>query len=315
MDLRKKSVFSTSGIVKNDYTRTDLACESPAPAAEAEEETVDLNGSPGEASGAAPVTVTRRREQDGGRSVTVACGRITARGEGELVPLADLLAGELRRMASEMIYSFSKIKKEIGPACRILVAGLGNAGMTPDAIGPRTVSRLTVTRHLRGYDETLFAALGCCELSAIAPGVLGQTGMESGELVKAAVELTHPDLLVAVDALAARSCDRLASTVQLSDGGICPGAGIGNHRMPLTRETMGCPVMGVGVPTVVDSCTLVLDALERAGMTAEDLPPALAEVLESGRSFIVTPRDCDEMAELTCRLLARGLDQAFGVGE
>jgi spore protease len=135
--------------------------------------------------------------------------------------------------------------------------------------------------------------------------------MESGELVKMAAELTRPHLIVAVDALAARSCERLASVIQLSDGGISPGAGIGNHRMPLTRETMGCPVMGVGVPTVVDSSTLVWDALEKAGM--EDCPPALAEVLERGRSFVVTPRDCDEMVNRTCRLLARGLSLAFGV--
>jgi spore protease len=200
-------------------------------------------------------------------------------------------------------------------ACRILVAGLGNPDMTPDAIGPGTVRRMTVTRHLRGYDESLYNALGCCELAAVFPGVLGQTGMESGELVKCAADLVRPHLVVAVDALAARSCERLSSTVQLSDGGIAPGAGIGNHRMAICRETVGCPVLGLGVPTVVDSATLVWDALEQAGMTAETLPESLTRVLESGRSFIVAPKDCDQVTELTCRLLARALDEAFGVGE
>ena len=205
--------------------------------------------------------------------------------------------------------------RRTGDLGSVLVVGLGNDQMTPDAVGPRTVRRLTVTRHLRAYDQALFSALGCCELSALAPGVLGQTGMESGELIKCAVEMVKPDLLVAVDALAARSCERLASTIQLSDGGISPGAGIGNHRMAISRATMGCPVLGVGVPTVVDSSTLVWDALEQAGMSEKDLPTALQTVLDSGRSFIVSPRDCDEMVELTCRLLARSLNLAFGVAE
>ena len=285
---------------RGDCPRTDLACESKRACAASSEEIVPV--------GLQPVTVTRRRETDGASSVTVACGRITARPE-DLPELSRLLAGELRHMASRML------GKEITPACCVLVVGLGNAHMTPDAIGPETVRRLTVTRHLKAYDATLFSALGCCELAALSPGVLGQTGVESGELVKSAAELIAPNLLVAVDALAARSCERLASTIQISDGGISPGAGIGNHRMAINRETVGCPVMGLGVPTVVDSSTLVWDALERAGMTEGALPDALGEVLESGRSFIVSPRDCDEMVELTCRLLAKALDIAFGVGE
>ena len=282
-----------------DYARSDLACEAEVSAENCREERVEI--------GVSPVTLTRRREAGGGSSVTLDCGRITARGEEELESLSELLARELRDMAAAMT------GRRLGGDMRVLAVGLGNRSMTPDAVGPDTLRRLTVTRHLRAHDEALFAALGCCELSALTPGVLGQTGMESGELVRMAAELTRPHLIVAVDALAARSCERLASTIQLSDGGISPGAGIGNHRMPLTRESMGCPVLGVGVPTVVDSSTLVWDALRQAGMDEEDLPPALAEVLERGRSFVVTPRDCDEMVGMTCRLLARGMNLAFGV--
>lgn len=296
-----KSVRNGSVTGGGDYVRTDLACEGGAPCEEETRETVAV--------GSEPVTVTRRREADGGRTVTVACGRITARGEGELGELAELLSRELTTMGESMA------SREVGKDLRVLVVGLGNRDMTPDAIGPGTLSRLTVTRHLREYDEALFCGLGCCELSALAPGVKGQTGLESGELVKAAVDMTHPHLLVAVDALAARSCDRLASTVQLSDQGISPGAGIGNHRMPLDRESMGCPVLGLGVPTVVDSATLVWDALKEAGMGDGEIPPSLERVLEEGRSFIVSPRDCDRMVELTCRLLAMALNRAFGVGE
>ncbi len=285
------------------WSRTDLACETDRPTAATEELTVSV--------GATPVTVTRRCETDGGRTVTMALGRLTARGDSELPALSELLSDELRRMATAML------GRPVSPDMKVLVVGLGNADMTPDAIGPGTVRRLTVTRHLKAYDEALFAALGCCELAAFAPGVLGQTGLESGALVRAAAELATPDLLVAVDALAARSCERLASTVQLSDAGIAPGAGIGNHRMAIDRASMGCPVLGVGVPTVVDSSTLVWDALERAGMVGagdDPIPATLEEVLENGRSFIVSPKDSDRMVELTCVLLARALDHAFGAG-
>jgi spore protease len=283
------------------YIRTDLACESPVPAASAEEETVSA--------ATRPVTLTRRTEADGGCSVTLSLGRITERGESELPDLSRLLARELREMSIRMM------GREPDGDTRILVAGLGNAAMTPDAIGPETLRRLTVTRHLRGYDESLFAALGCCELAAISPGVLGQTGMESGELVRCAAGLVKPHLVVAVDALAARSVDRLSSTVQITDRGISPGSGIGNRRRALDEAALGCPVMGVGVPTVVDSSTLVLDALEKAGISSETLSPALTEVLEGGRSFFVSPKDCDEVVTLTSRLLARALDEAFGAGE
>lgn len=282
------------------YIRTDLACESPSSAASVEEETVST--------ASRPVGITRRLETDGGRSVTVSLGRITERGESELPALSRLLAGELRDMAKRLL------GREPDPSTRVLVAGLGNAAMTPDAIGPGTLRRMTVTRHLKAHDESLFAALGCCELAGLAPGVMGQTGMESGELVKCAAGLVKPHLVVAVDALAARSVDRLSSTVQITDQGISPGSGIGNRRMAMNAHTLGCPVMGLGVPTVVDSSTLVLDVLEKAGLPEGTLSPDLTRALESGRSFIVAPKDSDEVVELTCRLLARALDEAFGVG-
>lgn len=281
------------------FTRTDLACEAGRETVERSERQVEVGG--------VPVTVTRSREADGGRYVTVACGRIGERGEEELPALAELLAEELLELATVML------GHRPTPDDRVLVVGLGNADMTPDAVGPGTVRRLTVTRHLRGYDEALFASLGCCELSALSPGVMGQTGMESAEIVRGAAELVHPDLVVAVDALAARSCERLSATVQLSDGGIAPGAGIGNHRTAIDRETVGCPVMALGVPTVVDASTVVWDTLAEAGVDAETLPDRMYEVLERGRSFIVAPRDADRIVEMVCMWLARALDRAFGI--
>ena len=285
--------------VPSPCPRTDLALEDLVSPLSAEEERFFPGGS--------PVTVTRRLEADGSRSVTVACGRITER-EEELSALASLLARELRREAERLLGA------EPSPAHRILVAGLGNADMTPDAIGPDTVRLLTVTRHLQAHDPTLFEALGGCQLAALSPGTLGQTGMESGDLVAAAAALCRAELVVAVDALAARSCERLASTFQISDRGICPGSGVGNRRGGITAHTVGCPVLALGVPTVVDSSTLVWDALAEAGVDVTALPQALTAVLEEGRSFFVSPKDCDRMVELSCRVLAGALDHAFGAG-
>lgn len=281
------------------FTRTDLACEAGREIARQSERQVEVGG--------VPVTVTRSRESDGGRYVTISCGRIGERGEEELSALAEILSGEIVALATLMLGHRPRRDD------RILVVGLGNADMTPDAVGPGTVRRMTVTRHLRGYDEALFASLGCCELSAFSPGVMGQTGMESAELLRGAADLIRPHLIVAVDALAARSCERLAATVQLSDGGIAPGAGIGNHRAAIDRESVGCPVMALGVPTVVDSSTVVWDALAEAGVDGEALPDRLRDVLERGRGFVVAPRDADRMVEMVCMWLARALDMAFGI--
>ncbi len=279
--------------------RSDLACESDSPAARSsvEEHTV----------GIARITLTRREEEDGGHSVTLAVGPLSEHGEDELTALASLLAHELTAMAERLL------GHPVTPRLRVLVVGLGNVDMTPDALGPGTVRRLTATRHLRAWDEALYDALGCCELSTLAPGVMGQTGLESAELVQAALTPAAPDLLVVVDALAARSCARLSSTIQLSDRGIAPGAGIGNHRMAIDERTMGIPVLAIGVPTVVDSATLVLDALEKAGLDPATLPASLADVLHTGRSFIVAPRDADRLIERTTRVLAESIDRAFGI--
>ena len=287
--------------MRGDYTRTDLACEAGRPEAERKEEIVyPIKGHEG-------LRLLRCREETGERYVTLFTGRVTLLGEDMLSAVGELLGRELFRMATGLLGHAP------GGNTVVLVAGLGNSDMTADALGPGTVRRLTVTRHLKVHDEAMYRSLGCCELAAIAPGVLGQTGIETGELVRGAIDHVRPDLVVAVDALAARNCDRLAATVQLTDQGIAPGAGIGNFRLPMDRETMGCPVLGLGIPTVVDSATLIYDALEKAGMTSP-VPSALEAVLENGRSFVVSPKDSDCITEISCRLLAKAIDHAFGVG-
>ena len=166
-------------------------------------------------------------------------------------------------------------------------------------IGPRAADHVPATRHLKGC--AAFGALA--DVSVLTPGVLGTTGLEAAELVRGAVETVRPDLVVAVDALASQSLGRVCTTVQLTDAGIVPGSGVGNHRRALTRETLGVPVLAVGVPTVVDAATLALDLLDEAGA---DLPDPAA--LRGQGSVMVTPRDIDARAEQLARVVG------FGVG-
>ena len=202
--------------------------------------------------------------------------------------------------------------KAVNSNLSVFVAGLGNADLTPDAIGPQTMRRLTATRHLRQYEGELYRAAGCSALSALAPGVLGQTGIETSELLRGAVNTTHPDVILVIDALTARSCDRLCATVQLSDTGIEPGSGVGNHRRAITYKSMGVPVIALGVPTVVNSATLVWDAINEAGMDGDD--PRLKDVLERGKSFFVSPKESDLICESVAELFARAIGLAFTEG-
>ena len=143
------------------------------------------------------------------------------------------------------------------------------------------------------------------------PGVLAQTGIETVEMVKSAAQNVTPDLIIAIDALAARSCERLASTIQLSDNGISPGSGIGNMRKAINRENIGVPVLALGVPTVVDSSTLVYDALRKAGI--EEVDGELSTVLENGRGFFVSPKESDVITKSVAHLLAQSLDNVFRI--
>ena len=166
----------------------------------------------------------------------------------------------------------------------VLVGGLGNREVTPDALGPEVVGNLRITRHVvKEYGKAAFEKEKVHMVSGIVPGVMAQTGMETLEIVRGVVEETQPDVVVAIDALAARSSKRLNRTIQISDAGIHPGSGVGNHRHSLTRETIGVPVVAIGVPTVVDAATIVYDAVRDRNA----VPPGL-------NSMFVTPKDIDE---------------------
>ena len=153
-------------------------------------------------------------------------------------------------------------KKEEGLS--VLVVGLGNREVTADALGPRVLDNLMITRHImRTYGKAAYENKCVNEISSIEPGVMAKTGMETAEIVKGVVEETQPDVVVVIDALAARSTKRLNRTIQISNAGIQPGSGVGNHRNALTEESLGRTVIAIGVPTVVDAATIVVDAMER----------------------------------------------------
>ena len=151
--------------------------------------------------------------------------------------------------------------------------------------------------------------LGHCSISAISPSVLGKTGIESAETIKCAVDSIKPHTLIVIDALAARSTERLARTFQISDTGITPGAGIGNNRETLSKSTLGIPVISIGVPTVVDTATLVFDALNSAGIS--DVTDKIESLLQSSENLFVTPKDSDEIVEKAARLLSASIDLAL----
>ncbi len=186
----------------------------------------------------------------------------------------------------------------------VLVVGLGNRAITPDAVGPKTCDHTLVTRHLVEMLPQHFGHFR--PVSALAAGVLGTTGVESGELALAVVERLHPAAVIAVDALCARQVERLCATVQVGDTGISPGSGVGNHRFSLDKNTLGVPVIALGVPTVVEGATLCADLLSQAGgQVPEDLP---------GGELLVTPKDIDQRIEDMGRLLGRAVSLALQPG-
>ena len=229
-----------------------------------------------------------------GRYVTVELDAFLRREENAFSEAAGLLSSELRRM----------LGPEKAGCC--LVVGLGNRDITPDAVGPEAVDCVMVTRHLTERMPEEFASFR--PVSALCSGVLGTTGIESGDLVRAVTEQVRPAAVIVIDALASREPQRLCRTVQLADTGIVPGSGVGNARQAINRDVLGVPVIAVGVPTVVDAATLTVDLAARAGTDLEN-----ADFGEAGR-MIVTPRDIDKNVRDVAKLIGYGLNLALHDG-
>lgn len=198
----------------------------------------------------------------------------------------------------------------------VMVVGLGNRNITPDSLGPRVVDKMVVTRHIKLSEELRARAdprLGT--VCAVAPGVMGVTGIETGAILKGMIQIADPDLVIAVDALASRKTSRVNTTIQISDTGIIPGSGVGNRRMELSRESLGIPVLAIGVPTVVDAATLARDLLDAAA-TAEKPDEDLLENLSKtyGSDMVVTPKNIDIAMDRMSVALANGLNMALHHG-
>lgn len=258
-------------------------------------------------------TVVEIVDDRGAAALGKPCGRyVTLESPQLFVPEPELT----QLVADRLTETLSAMLPDLGA---VLVIGLGNRRITADSLGPRVVDGLLVTRHMR---ETMPPSLKgrLRSVSAVAPGVLGVTGVETAEVVHGIVERVKPEAVIAVDALAAREASRICTTLQISDTGIQPGSGVGNHRMGLSQETLGIPVIAVGVPMVVYASTIVRDALE---LLAEDMPAdgedhtaALEEMVSRVTArklgdLVVTPREVDERVDRMAALISQGVNRAL----
>ena len=200
----------------------------------------------------------------------------------------------------------------------VLIIGLGNREVTPDALGPNVVSNVRITRHvIREYGAASMGEERMNQISGIVPGVMAQTGMETLEIIRGIIEETKPDLCIAIDALAARSTRRLNRTIQITDTGINPGSGVGNHRNGLNRQVLGVPVIAIGVPTVVDAATIVNDTMENLVNVLDDSNRGekfqmIREMIPSHLNpMFVTPKDIDETVKRLSYTISEGLNIAL----
>ena len=237
------------------------------------------------------------------------------------------------KIIEEMSKKLAKLHK-LNRDSSVLVVGLGNWNVTPDALGPKVISKILVTRHLPDevLPENIVGKLR--QVSAITPGVMGITGIETAETVKGIVERTKPDLIIAIDALASRSTNRINATIQMSDTGVSPGAGMGNKRMTLNEESMGVPVIAIGVPTVVDAATLINDTMDSMitdmanhveqgsefytmlqDLGSENRYPLIKDLLDpyAGNMF-VTPKEIDAVVERLSNVIANSINIALHPG-
>ncbi|MDD3346116.1 GPR endopeptidase [Oscillibacter sp.] len=281
--------------------RTDLALEARELWQESAEKTTRLQG----------VKATKQKQEG---YPTTRVDILDERGEQALgKPQGSYLTIDLSTFWQRKADFFERAVRAVGSQLKALipqegaalVIGLGNSAMTPDAVGPLTLDSVLITRHLIASMPKHFS--GFRPVAAFRTGVLGTTGVESAEAVRGLVAEVHPALIIAVDALASRRCERVCATVQLSDTGIVPGSGVGNHRWALNQETLGVPVFAVGIPTVVDAATLAADLLEGSGIQSVD-----EETLrKSHQNLMVTPRDIDQQVRDLSKVVGYGINWAL----
>ena len=277
------------------------------------------------------VTTVKIETENGAKVMRKPVGTyITMEAPNMAVPDEDYHAEISKELAKFLSRFIRKDKEDYS----ILVAGLGNRKVTPDALGPYVVDNLNITRHIvKEYGKYAMGEENVRLGSAIVPGVMAQTGMETVEIIKGIVRETKPDMMIAVDALAARSSKRLNRTIQISDTGINPGSGVGNHRNAITKDTVGIPVLAIGVPTVVDAATIVNDTMENLILALESSETLrgvgvvmqgynAAEKYELVKELIsphlnglfVTPKDIDETVKRISYTISEALNMLFSKG-
>lgn len=242
-------------------------------------------------------------------------------------PIGDYITIECRYMNDEVekidnkiIEKISENIKEISHIVKkdsVLVVGLGNNDITPDALGPKVIDGLNITRHILEYAPELLDD-GTRAISAIVPGVLGTTGIETSDIIKGIVQKVSPDLVIVVDALAAKDMSRINKTVQISNTGITPGSGVKNDRFSINKETLGVPVISIGVPTVVGVPTIINDAFNYISEKFPEVKDSfknknyIKDLLSDNRfDFMVTPNEIDDIITNISRLLAQSINLAL----
>ena len=243
--------------------------------------------------------------KDIGTYITIEIKEIEIINEGELEKISKILSEQI----SELIKSYKSI----------LVVGLGNIDTTVDSIGPKVVKDLKITRHIKKYAPDLIDN-ETKDISGIAPGVLGTTGIETGEILKGIVEKVKPDAIIAIDALMSKDISRLFKTIQISNTGITPGAGVGNNRKEISLRTMGVPVIAIGVPTLVEAATIVADSIELIAnqfeefkelknASKEDKYRLMKAVLEPSKfNLTVTPKEVDDLVDNMKTIISHGIN-------
>ena len=251
-----------------------------------------------------------------GNYITIDVKKLKIAQEEEIKKAAETLSNELKKI----------IDTHIDKQGEILVVGLGNIYVTPDSLGPKVINEIEVTRHIINYLPQ-YIEEGTRMVSAISPGVLGTTGIETVEILKGIVDNINPKLVIVIDALASRSIERISSTVQLSDTGIVPGAGVGNTRSEISQKTLGIPVIAIGIPTVVETAVLVNDSLDLFiqklqdeaksneylnKLKEEDNYQEIKEaLLPKDYNLIVTPKEIDDLIENMKDIVAQGINQSL----
>lgn len=279
--------------------RTDLALERHESAAEKELEGVDFAVRQEEGIRVTHITVTDERGEK-------ALGKVKGRYITAEIPGIEKSAEHLDSWSRVLSQEIRTLLPEKGT---VLVAGLGNRDITPDAIGPECISQLLATRHIKGEVGVPAFLSQLRSVAGVVPGVLGNTGIETAEILKGVVEQIKPSAVIVIDALASRSLSRLGNTVQMCDTGVSPGSGVGNRRKEINSSFLGVPVIAVGVPTVVDGITVALDIMEESGVTLPE--EKRREILRSEKGMMVTPKEIDLTVKRAARLLSLSVNRAL----